>query len=94
MQTTLSLTEYEVDQVRRRCRGAAFPSQPAGFNRKPFLVRLLKEACPTTAAKIKRLTAREVDALWARLTEEARDWPARLRRAGALPPAFRAAQPA
>jgi hypothetical protein len=38
-------------------------AEPPGFNRKPFLVRLVKDSCPTAAAKIKHMTTEEVDSL-------------------------------
>jgi hypothetical protein len=63
MYATTSLSDREMELLRRHCGGAAPGCQPAGFNRKPFLVRILKDYDPVLAAKIKRMSAREVEAL-------------------------------
>jgi hypothetical protein len=69
LQPTFALTDHELERLRRRCRGATLAAQPSGFNRKPFLVRLLKDACPTAAAKIKHMTTEEVETLCAAVAE-------------------------
>jgi hypothetical protein len=69
LSTTFALTDYERERLRRRCRGTMLAAQPSGFNRKPFLVRLLKDTCPTAAAKIKHMTTEEVESLCESLAE-------------------------
>ena len=63
LDATFALTDHELERLRRRCCGATLALQPSGFNRKPFLVRLLKDICPTAAAEIKHMTTEEVDSL-------------------------------
>jgi hypothetical protein len=70
MDITTSLNDRELELLRRRCRGAALGCQPAGFNHKAFLVRLLKDHEPALAAKLKRLAAGEVEALCAEVAGE------------------------
>jgi hypothetical protein len=67
LQRTFALTDHELERLRRRCRGTMLAAHPSGFNRKPFLVRLLKDACPTAAAKVKHMTTEEVESLCATL---------------------------
>jgi hypothetical protein len=69
LDATFALTDHELERLRRRCCGATLALQPSGFNRKPFLVRLLKDICPTAAAEIKHMTTEEVESLCALVAE-------------------------
>ncbi len=67
----MSLTADELRRLARCCAGAAWPQSP-GPNRKPLLVRLLQRDCPQAAAKVRKMSAREVAALCARLGQRPR----------------------
>jgi hypothetical protein len=67
----MSLTADELARLARCCAGAAWPQYP-GLNRKPLLVRLLRRECPEAAAKVRKMTAREVESLCARLAQRPR----------------------
>jgi hypothetical protein len=64
-QPTFALTDHELEPLRSRCRGAPWAAPPSGINRKPFLIRLLKDVCPIAAAKIEHMTTDQVEFLCA-----------------------------